>query len=91
MEAAGRAQIEQARQDGRWEAAYESQSRATVPDDLQRALDAHPAAQAFFATLDSANRYAILYRLHDAKRPETRARRLDQYISMLEAGKKLHP
>jgi uncharacterized protein YdeI (YjbR/CyaY-like superfamily) len=91
VQPAGLEQIEQAQQDGRWEAAYESQSRATVPDDLQRALEAHPAAQAFFATLDSANRYAILYRLHDAKRPETRARRLDQFIAMLAEGKKLHP
>ena len=72
-------------------AIYESQSRAAIPDDLQRALDAHPAARAFFATLDSANRYAILYRLQDAKRPGTRARRLAQYVAMLEEGKKLHP
>ncbi|HLH23071.1 MAG TPA: YdeI/OmpD-associated family protein [Chloroflexota bacterium] len=91
VQPAGLAHIEQARQDGRWDAAYESQSRATVPDDLQQALDANPAAQAFFATLDSANRYAILYRLQDAKRPETRARRLAQFVAMLAAGQKLHP
>jgi uncharacterized protein YdeI (YjbR/CyaY-like superfamily) len=90
LQPAGLAQIEQARQDGRWDAAYEAQSRATVPDDLQRALDANPAAQACFATLDRANRYAILYRLRDAKRPQTRARRLAQFVAMLEAGQKLH-
>src|SRR5436190_13520043 len=88
---AGQAQIEQARRDGRWGAASEAQSGARVPDDLQRALDEHPAAQAFFATLDSRNRYAILYRLQDAKKPETRARRLDQFVAMLDEGKKLYP
>ncbi|HEY7059870.1 MAG TPA: YdeI/OmpD-associated family protein [Chloroflexota bacterium] len=88
---AGRAQVEAAREDGRWDAAYESQSRAAIPDDLQRALDAHPGARAFFETLDSANRYAILYRLQDAKRPETRARRLAQYVAMLDENKTLHP
>jgi uncharacterized protein YdeI (YjbR/CyaY-like superfamily) len=91
LQPAGQAQVEQARQDGRWDAAYEAQSQITVPDDLQAALDASPAAKAFFATLKGANRYAILYRLHDAKRPETRARRLAQFVAMLEAGKTLHP
>jgi uncharacterized protein YdeI (YjbR/CyaY-like superfamily) len=91
LQPAGRAQVDQARQDGRWDAAYESQRSATVPDDLQRELDGNPAARAFFATLDSANRYAILYRLQDAKKPETRARRLAQYVAMLNEGKKLHP
>jgi uncharacterized protein YdeI (YjbR/CyaY-like superfamily) len=91
MKQPGLAQVEQARQDGRWDAAYESQSSAAVPDDLQRELVRNPAAQAFFATLDSANRYAILYRLQDAKKPETRARRLAQYVAMLNEGKKLHP
>ena len=76
MRPAGLAQVEQAQRDGRWEAAYESQSIAIVPDDLQRALDANPAAAAAFATLDSVNRYAVLYRVQDAKRPETRARRI---------------
>lgn len=91
LKSAGRAQVDQARHDGRWDAAYESQRSATVPDDLQRELDRNPAARAFFATLDSANRYAILYRLQDAKKPETRARRLEQYVAMLNEGKKLHP
>jgi uncharacterized protein YdeI (YjbR/CyaY-like superfamily) len=91
MHPAGLREIERARGDGRWEAAYEGQRTIGVPDDLQRELDRNPAAQAFFAALDSANRYAILYRLHDAKRPETRARRLAQYLAMLAAGEKLHP
>ncbi len=87
----GLAEVERAQADGRWEAAYESQSRATVPDDLRRELDRSPAAKAFFATLDSGNRYAILYRLQDAKKPETRARRLEQFVAMLSEGRKLHP
>ena len=62
-----------------------------MPDDLQRELDARPAAAAFFAGLDSHNRYAILYRLQDAKRPETRARRLEKFVAMLEAGETIHP
>ena len=66
-------QIERARRDGRWDAAYEAQSSATVPDDLRAELDRNPAARAFFATLDGRNRYAILYRLQDAKKPETAA------------------
>jgi uncharacterized protein YdeI (YjbR/CyaY-like superfamily) len=91
MRPAGLAAIEAARADGRWDAAYEPQSTATVPDDLQRALDARPRAAAFFASLDSRNRYAILYRLQDAKKAETRARRLEQFVAMLEAHRKLHP
>jgi uncharacterized protein YdeI (YjbR/CyaY-like superfamily) len=77
MRPAGLAEVERARADGRWDAAYEGQKSITVPDDLQRELDARPNAEAFFAQLSSQNRYAILYRLHDAKKPETRARRLD--------------
>jgi uncharacterized protein YdeI (YjbR/CyaY-like superfamily) len=91
MKPAGLAQVERARQDGRWDAAYEPASRATVPDDLQRELEKHPAARAFFETLDSRNRYAILYRLQDAKKPETRARRLAQFIAMLDAQRKVYP
>jgi uncharacterized protein YdeI (YjbR/CyaY-like superfamily) len=91
LKPAGLAEVERAQRDGRWEAAYESQSTSTVPEDLRVALDQHPKAKAFFATLDRANRYAILYRLGDAKRPETRARRLAQYVVMLEEGRKLHP
>ncbi len=91
MQPAGLAQMQRAQEDGRWDAAYPGQRTATVPDDLRHALQQNPKAQAFFATLDSANRYAILYRLHDAKRPETRSRRLEQYIAMLNEHRKLHP
>jgi uncharacterized protein YdeI (YjbR/CyaY-like superfamily) len=91
MRPAGLREVERARADGRWEAAYPSQRNLTVPDDLQAALDANPAAKAVFATLDSTNRYAILYRLHDAKRPETRARRIETFVAMLAEGRKLHP
>jgi uncharacterized protein YdeI (YjbR/CyaY-like superfamily) len=90
LKPAGRAQVERAKADGRWKAAYSSQSRATVPADLRRELDRNPAAKAFFATLDGANRYAILYRLENAKKPETRARRLAQFVAMLNEGRKLH-
>lgn len=91
MRPAGLAEVERAKADGRWERAYESQRTMTVPDDLRRELDARPEAKAFFATLSSQNRYAILYRLQDAKRPETRARRLAQFVAMLEAGQTIHP
>lgn len=91
MKPAGLREVEKARADGRWDTAYEAQSRATVPDDLQRRLDDNPEASAFFATLDSANRYAILYRIQDAKKPETRARRIEKYVSMLAERKKIHP
>jgi uncharacterized protein YdeI (YjbR/CyaY-like superfamily) len=90
MQPAGLAEVERARTDGRWEAAYAGQKTITVPDDLQRALDARPAAKAFFAELSSQNRYAILFRLHDARRPETRARRLEKFVAMLESGETLH-
>jgi uncharacterized protein YdeI (YjbR/CyaY-like superfamily) len=90
MRPAGLAEVERAKADGRWEAAYASQRTIEVPPDLQAELDARPAAAAFFATLSSQNRYAILYRLHDAKRPETRARRLAQFVAMLERGETIH-
>ncbi len=88
---AGLAAIEQARSDGRWEQAYASQSKAVVPEDLQKELDRNPKAAAFFATLDSANRYAVLYRIQEAKKPETRARRIEKFIGMLNRGEKVHP
>jgi uncharacterized protein YdeI (YjbR/CyaY-like superfamily) len=91
MRPAGLAEVERARADGRWEAAYEGQKGSTVPDDLQRELDARPRAKAFFAELNSQNRYAIVYRLHDAKKPETRARRLAKFVAMLEARERIHP
>jgi uncharacterized protein YdeI (YjbR/CyaY-like superfamily) len=90
MRPAGRAEVERARADGRWEAAYAGQKTITVPADLRRALEASPRAKAFFAELSSQNRYAILFRLHDARRPETRARRLEKFLAMLEAGETLH-
>jgi len=91
MRAAGLSEVERAKADGRWEAAYHAQSTAQVPEDLRRELANDDAAREFFETLDSANRYAILYRLHDAKRPETRARRLAKFVAMLAAHQKIHP
>lgn len=90
MRPAGLAEVEAAKADGRWDAAYEGQRTATIPPDLRRELDASPNAAEFFASLDSANRYAIIYRLDDAKKPETRARRLRKFIAMLERGEKIH-
>ena len=90
MRPAGLAEVERAKTDGRWKAAYEGQKRSTVPDDLQRELDARPKAKAFFVELSSQNRYAIIYRLNDAKKPETRARRLAKFVAMLEAGETIH-
>jgi uncharacterized protein YdeI (YjbR/CyaY-like superfamily) len=90
MQPAGLRAVEAARADGRWEAAYDSQSKATVPEDFQTALDASPAAKEFFATLNSANRYAVLFRIQTAKRAETRAARIKQFIGMLERGEKIH-
>jgi uncharacterized protein YdeI (YjbR/CyaY-like superfamily) len=91
MRPAGLREVERAQADGRWEQAYESQSRVTVPEDLARALAANERAGAFFATLDSANRYAILYRIGTAKKPETRAKRIDTFVTMLSEHKKIHP
>ena len=90
MRAAGTAEIERAKADGRWQAAYPGQRTAAVPDDLRAALDANPAAAAFFEGLDRANRYAILYRVHDAKRPATRAARIERFVAMLAAGERIH-
>jgi uncharacterized protein YdeI (YjbR/CyaY-like superfamily) len=90
MTPAGLEQVGKAKEDGRWDAAYEPQSRATVPDDLQRELDRNPEAKAFFETLKGPNRYAILYRISDAKRPETRARRIATFVAMLNERKTLH-
>jgi uncharacterized protein YdeI (YjbR/CyaY-like superfamily) len=90
MQPAGLREVDAAKADGRWEAAYAPQRTMTVPEDFQAALDADPVAAAFFATLNSANRYAMLYRIQDAKKPETRARRIAQFVSMLREGKRLH-
>ncbi|HWC09616.1 MAG TPA: YdeI/OmpD-associated family protein [Acidimicrobiales bacterium] len=91
MQPAGLREVERARADGRWDAAYDAPSTATVPDDLQRALDDNPAAAAFFATLNRQNRFAILYQVQDAKRPETRARRIERFVAMLSEGTKPYP
>lgn len=91
MQSAGLAQIERAQHDGRWDRAYESPGRATVPEDFQRELERNPAAQAFFATLDGTNRYALLYHIQDAGKPETRARRIERFIAMLNDRKKPYP
>ncbi len=90
MRPAGLAQVEAAKADGRWDAAYEGQRTADVPPDLQRELERNAAAREFFATLDSANRYAIVYRLGEAKKRQTRERRLRKFVAMLERGEKIH-
>lgn len=91
MEPAGRREVERAQADGRWAAAYDGPRTATVPDDLAAAFDREPAAREFFETLDGQNRYAVLHRIQEAKRPETRARRIEKFVAMLAAGEKLHP
>jgi uncharacterized protein YdeI (YjbR/CyaY-like superfamily) len=91
MRPAGLAEVERAKADGRWEAAYEPPSRMRVPEDLERELAARPRAREQFDSLDSASRYAILYGLDDAKRPETRARRLAKFVARLEAGERTFP
>lgn len=91
MKQPGLEQVERARADGRWERAYAGSRTAEVPADLSAALDRAPRARAFFDTLDRANRYAILWRVQDAKKPETRARRIEQFVALCAAGKTLHP
>jgi uncharacterized protein YdeI (YjbR/CyaY-like superfamily) len=90
MKPAGRAQVEAAKRDGRWDAAYPPQSSPAVPQDFQRALDENPAARDFFATLRGTRRYSFIYRIADAKRPETRARRIRMFVSMLAEGRTHH-
>lgn len=87
---AGLAEIDAAKADGRWDSAYAPASTATLPDDLAAALDADPKARAFFDALTGANRYAILYRIHDAKKPETRAARIAKFVAMCAAGQTVH-
>jgi len=91
MRPAGLQRVEQAKADGRWDAAYEAQSTISVPDDLQRALEAQPAAKEFFGTLDSRNRFAILYRIQTAKKSATRAARIRTFVEMLAQREKLFP
>ena len=90
MRPAGLREVERAQADGRWHEAYEPASTMTVPDDLEQALAGNPSAAAFFATLDRANRYAILYRVTSARKPETRVRRIEALVAMLADGKKIH-
>jgi uncharacterized protein YdeI (YjbR/CyaY-like superfamily) len=91
MKAPGQRQVDLAKADGRWDSAYDSQSKITVPADLQKELDKNPQAARFFGTLNSVNRYAILYRIQTAKKAETRAARIQKFVDMLSKNQKLHP
>jgi uncharacterized protein YdeI (YjbR/CyaY-like superfamily) len=91
MQPAGVRQVELAKADGRWESAYHSQSKITIPEDFQSALDKNQQAKEFFGTLNSVNRYAILYRLQTAKKPETRSARIHKFIEMLARNEKIYP
>ena len=90
MQAPGLAEVDRAKMDGRWDRAYESASRITVPPDMEAAFDANPKAAAFFGSLDAVNRYAILHRVQTAIKPETRAARIAKFVDMLVRGQKLH-
>jgi uncharacterized protein YdeI (YjbR/CyaY-like superfamily) len=91
MRQPGLLEVDRAKKDGRWEAAYAGQKSATVPTDLARALAANPRAARFFETLESYNRYAVLFRIHTAKKAETRARRIEKFVEMLAKHEKVHP
>ena len=91
MNAAGMREVERAKRDGRWEGAYDSPGGAAIPADFQAVLNKTPRAKAFFATLDSRNRYAVLFRIQTARKAETRARRIKQFAGMLSQHKKIHP
>jgi uncharacterized protein YdeI (YjbR/CyaY-like superfamily) len=91
IQPAGLRQVELAKADGRWQAAYAGQSKASVPDDLQEALDKNPQARDFFLTLNSVNRYALLFRVQTARKAETRAARIQKFVDMLAKGEKLYP
>ena len=91
MRPGGQREVDRAKQDGRWDAAYGSQSTVTVPEDLRAALDSDPRAAEFFATLDNANRFAVIYRVEEAKRAETRARRIEKFVAMLHTHETIHP
>ncbi len=90
MKAAGRKAVEAARNDGRWDAAYDSPKGAKVPEDFQAALDARPKARDFFAILDGANRYAVLFRIQTVKKAETRERKIREFVEMLERNERIH-
>jgi uncharacterized protein YdeI (YjbR/CyaY-like superfamily) len=91
MKPSGVAAVARAKANGCWDAAYDAPSRATVPPDLEAALDQNPKAKKFFAELDRANRYAILFRVQTAKKPETRTRKIQEFVNMLKQGKAIHP
>lgn len=91
MQPAGQAEVDAAKADGRWQAAYAPQRLAAVPEDLAVAFAENPAAAEAFEQLDSRNRYAIIYRINDAKRPQTRADRITKFVAMLARGERLHP
>ena len=91
MKRPGLREVERAKRDGRWAGAYDSFSKAAVPEDLQAVLDRNTRAKDFFATLSAGNRYAILFRVQTAKRAETRARRIREFVAMLEKHEKIHP
>ena len=91
MKPAGLAEVERAKADGRWDAAYDSARAATIPEDLARALAANKRAAAFFETIDAGNRYAILYRIQTATKPETRAERIAKFVGMLSRHETIHP
>ena len=91
MKPAGLHEIERAKSDGRWDAAYDSASKAVVPSDFQSALDANTRAKNFFAALDARNRYAVLFRIQTTKKVETRTKRIVQFVQMLERHEKVHP
>ena len=84
------ADVELAQADGRWDSAYASPANVEVPADLRKALDASPKAAEFFATLNKSNRYAIFFQVEDAKKPETRVRRIEKFVAMMERGEKLN-
>ena len=90
MKPAGLREVERAKNDGRWDAAYDSASKATVPSDFQCALDSNTRAKNFFGTLDSRNRYALLFRIQTTKKAETRAKKIAQFVLMLERHEKMH-
>ena len=91
MKPAGLREVERAKAEGRWDAAYDAPSTATVPEDLKRALGKNEIAREYCATLDRRNRYTILYQIQDAKRPETRARCIAKYVAMLAEREKPYP
>lgn len=91
MRSAGIAAIEEAKRNGQWERAYEGSKTAAIPDDLQQALHLNPRARQFFETLNATNRYAMIWRIQTVKKAETRARKIAQFVEMLERGEKIHP